>query len=207
MFFHRNCPLLESELDRVLSVDWTAEDMRGDTLFKCHDGWEAGFRKDPPSSCIPLDQPGFAINKRQPRHFTDTSPVKKMCLVLDPPRTTVEGLQAPVTGHMAWRILRPRVPYIPIPTLAEGDEVAPTSCEVSSPSGDYFEGCWYPMTVDQPQVPGDLLNISCEDSLELGILPENWWFFWVILKIRCHILHRHVICHVKKKRSNPSMLS
>ena len=96
-----------------------------------------------------------------------------MCLVLDPPRTTVEGQQAPVTGHMAWRILRPRVPYMPLPTLAEGDEVAPTSCEVSSPSGDYFDGCGYPLAEDQPQVPGDLLKISCKDSLELGIPPEN----------------------------------
>jgi len=173
LFFHRNRPLLDSELDRVLSVDWTAEDMRGDTLFKCRDGWQVGFRNSPPPSRIPLDQPGFAINKRRPRHFTDTSPVKKMCLVLDPPRTTVEGQQAPVTSHMAWRILRPRAPYIPQPTLVEGEEVVPISCDVSSPSGDYFEGCGYPMTEDQPQVPGDPLNIPCEGSLELGIPPEN----------------------------------
>ena len=94
-----------------MSVDWSARDTQGDTLFKCAEGWVQGFKLHPPVTRIPLNQAGFSLPDRRQGYCTNTAPFKKICLVLDLPMVTQEGEAAPVTGHFAFRTLQSRAPY------------------------------------------------------------------------------------------------
>jgi len=113
LFLCQSRPLSPEEEKRLLSVDWSARDTQGDTLFKCAEGWVSGFKSHPPVTRVLLNQSGFSLARRRQGYCSNTVPFKKMCLVLDPPMVTQEGEVAPVTGHFAFRTLWPRSPYNP----------------------------------------------------------------------------------------------
>jgi len=141
--------MVAKEDKRLLSVDWSARDTQGETLFKCPEGWMTGFKAHSPVTRIPLNQAGFSLARRRQRYCTNTTSLKKICLVLDLPTVTLEGEVAPVTGHFAFRTLRPRAPFKPdsLAVITEDTKKMEGLADRAphSPSVDYFKGAGYPL--------------------------------------------------------------
>ena len=85
-------------------MDWTARDTQGDTLFKYAEGWVPGFKLHPPVTHIPLNQLGFYLAGRRQGYCTNTAPLKKICLVLDPPMVT--GQADSCNSNWWWCVIR-----------------------------------------------------------------------------------------------------